>query len=68
LGATTLQALMAADIEDAGIERPNDFIALTRGQSIVNTGPIAGMPQIEVPQGRHRAVYGQDFRLCRQRH
>ena len=39
----SLQAFTAADIKDAGIQRPNDFIALTPGLSIVNTGEVGDM-------------------------
>ncbi len=39
----TVQAFSAQDIKDAGIERPNDFIALTPGVSIVNTAEFGDM-------------------------
>ena len=39
----SLQAFSAQDIKDAGIERPQDFIALTPGLSIVNTGEVGDM-------------------------
>ena len=39
----SLQAFSAQDIKDAGIARPNDFIALTPGLSIVNTGEVGDM-------------------------
>jgi iron complex outermembrane recepter protein len=36
----TIQAFTAADIKTAGIERPQDFIALTPGLSVVQTAEI----------------------------
>ena len=39
----TVTAFTAADIQSAGIERPEDFIALTPGLSVVNTAEVGDM-------------------------